>query len=1237
MENFSNTNPNEKIKKIYKAGVVDVSSLAEAQARDVADSRMTESKEDREKNWFTRTAKRIWKHNMAEEWYRQREIQRAQQEISESGDLYAGETKDGSLKNYEEAKKAIIERFTSEYEIEMLKEEEKNSKKTITDEKSKSAIKDLIKKFATDPNMPETTFIEEQNRILAFSNPEYIEKGKMYASNLLDIAKEIRNSVSHGEKLAEMDFDVEVTLGKARESLNTEAKHNTFEKIVEKTQNSKLGKYLFNEPAAVSIAAGLYSAGNFLGMKALRSKVAQWGTFGATAILAGGVSAAKEAARLNRERAQHARESAKGVEFKESDMKRRQEMEENRYETKNASEVIKILESDLAKVSTGKVSEEDLNAVLVNLSDVEARIKFGDTNKIDLIAYSRFSEIEKERMNLDLCRAKIKVAIRKGIEDKRIEFTKGTNFDMYLSQLVDVQSKDNLSKDMEEKDRIFKAMKHKKVAAAFVKTVLIGASMGVAFQEIHAAFQPGTDGVVEGAVKHFTHHQGNLAQHSTALENLRRYIMHEKPIASGEGHGTITEHITRNTQEYLNKHPELTTKIHREIWMANNTPMHPDPNHPGHLLGADFNELRTQWGGVHGTGIDEHGNYVFNVQHMTNDGSFEKTLSIAAHDQMKKGGLTLLLSVTKGLEHNVFKVPIDANGNAIIDPHSPIGEMMFQNNNGHAIFTGQFAEIAHQTGVAGDGGENMQILSTYVGTGRPGDIIENVIHNTPNTPINWDYKVPPFIPVGSRRPLEKGKNPKEDVPTAEYFYGGFSDIQREDYEKRMSETLRNNPDANLDEKKEIKDYFARQTKEHLEIIKKLVAQAGPMSKDCKLSVCIPVAGHQEEKNIYKTLENYLNQTANKNSFEIALFVNYPDKDKSGKKINPDGTISEIKRFKKDHPEINIVVMKKIIPLEKVCIGYVRKLLNDAVLQRNIQRGNNAPDHIMLSNDADNRGVSSEYIENFIRKFRENSKIDSSMGQLDWDPESYIRNPLVHVGTRLFQYVGMQLRHKNIPSSGANFAFRSSIYAAVNGYSNDIRLGEDVDLGRAIKASRVGAKKRKAIAFAGARVSRLFTSSRRAEKAIKDGLSPVEQWSSGFSAFDDEVRKVNWASVSNRIDYKNKESVKILITELEKVINRTLKAMTWTNGDLKLFDRALGWLGIKYKLTGTGAFQEKNTGHVSSMSLSNEPYLHGENSIKITDATKLIKGLEQYQKEGLEILRKKTVRRGKSKKQQVKVS
>jgi hypothetical protein len=1141
-----NTGDSKKIeKKIYKAGLVDISKLAEAQAKDVADSRMTESKEDRSKNWFLRTGKRIWKHNIAQEWYRQREIGRVKKEISESGNLYAGETKETDLKDYEQAKRAIVERFTSEYEEEMLKTEEKTSKKEITDEETKNKIKDLIKQFAGDPTMSEDAFKEEQKRILSKSHPEYVEKGKMYADNLLDIAREIKNSVSHKEKLAELDFDVEITLGKAKESLNTEAKNNTFEKIIEKTQNSKLGKYLFNEPAGVAIAAGLYSAANFLGVKALRSKVAKWGTFGATALLAGGISASKEAARLNRERAQHIRESAKGMEFKEEDMKRRRQMEENRYETKNASEIIKNLENDLTKISTGTIKEADLDKVLINLSDLEARIKLGDEKKIDLVAYSRFNEVEKERMNLDLSRAKLKVAIRKGIEEGRIEFTKKNTFDEHLQGLINIQSSETLSKDIEQKDKIFKTMKRKKVAATFAKTVLIGGTIGFAFQEVQAAFDSEKDGVLEGVFKK----NENLDSKTTALEALRRWITGDAPrLPFGNGHemilgnthmqlpenvsinanpdGTydilrendvisdnvkleftptedftdaskellikddiltnfsqtgekVTEEIKRTADEYVNKHPELTTKIHREMWMDNDTPMYPDPENPGHLLGADLNELKLEWGGTNG--IDANGNYVFTVQHLTDDGSYHNGLSVAAQEQMKEGKLQILLSVTKGLQHEVFKVPIDASGNATIDPHSPIGEMMFQNQNGHAIFNGQFAEIGHQTGIAEDGGENMKILATHIGTGRPGEITEEIIKDTttPNIEINVpapsDYKVPPFIPIVPRRPLEKGeykKLKKEEPDGSRYLYLTGTEQDKARWEKNRSPRLQKNPDAVLSQKEEIDWYFDKQLKErgkdYLIELDSFIEQneiLKNLNENTKIMVCMPVAAAQEYENIYETLSLYSKQDKSaKEKTVILMNVNWPN---DADMVKVQKTIDAIKKAKKDFPDLQIADFTKtwerswIKERKGVIYGEVVKYINDTAL-KSIQKKNLKNDVYLLTNDADAKGMSKHYLSTLINSTENNKQKDGFLGKIEWSPDLYEKYPGYHLSMRMYQYLETSLRaastkQKNISSSGANFLVKASTFAAVGGYNEKMGAGADTDLGRSIKNARFGGR------------------------------------------------------------------------------------------------------------------------------------------------------------------------------------
>ncbi len=406
----------------------------------------------------------------------------------------------------------------------------------------------------------------------------------------------------------------------------------------------------------------------------------------------------------------------------------------------------------------------------------------------------------------------------------------------------------------------------------------------------------------------------------------------------------------------------------------------------------------------------------------------------------------------------------------------------------------------------------------------------------------------------------------------------------------------------MDHFEEIEKYFLKQDAKYKEELNSVVENSETMDTNCKVAICVPVAGHQEGANIFRTLENYTNQTADNKSFEIVLFVNRPEVSRDGSKIEPDETIPEIKRFKKEYPDIRVRVIEKVLSLEDANMGYIRKFNSDVTLLRHQSRGDSADDLIMVSNDADNKGIATTYVQNLIDKFDENEKTDALFGQLDWDPESYVRNPLVHVGTRLFQYVSVQIRKKgwNVESSGANFAYRSSIYAGVGGYTSGIHLAEDVNFGQKIKLARENSEDHTPVGFAGAKVSRLYTSSRRAEKALREGLSPVEQWDRGFSAFDDEVRKVKWEELTNGIDFDNKEQVDNFLYELENVVNRTMLKVSGSNNPASdpLLGRALGWLGIKYKIT-------------------------GDHSLKIVDASRLLDGLKEYQKEGLKIMERKT--------------
>ncbi len=654
--------------------------------------------------------------------------------------------------------------------------------------------------------------------------------------------------------------------------------------------------------------------------------------------------------------------------------------------------------------------------------------------------------------------------------------------------------------------------------------------------------------------------------------------------------------VTVSPDDYVNSHLDHTTHVARDGWYDNDTPK---PI-------FDKNELKLWWGGGGNTGIDANGNFVFNVSHMTSGGSFHDGLSVDAQEKIKHGGLKIFLSLTRGTQTHPFPVDIDIYGNATIPPDSEIGRLFFSTDaNGHAVFHGKYAEVSETFGNDASGRLHVKELATYVGPDH-GEITipgpKSIIINELQIPLDHKVDPPYFIPIVPRRPLESIGYRKKLLPEPlsfnnqmEYYLnyngGATSEEKLALFEKLRSKTLKENPNAKLDHYKEIADYLEKQDKAYLERVKRLSQTCEKMEKECKVSVCIPVAGHQEGNQIYESLKNYTYQTAKPEEYEIVLYVNHPEKDRDGNILNADETLAEIEKFKTNHPTINIRIMYEILPNEEAKIGRIRKILSDATLIRQNERGKDAPDLIMISNDADNKGIDPKYIQTFINKFEDNPTVDALLGQLDWDPESYQKYPAIHIGTRLFQYLSVIGRHKtnSMVSSGANSAFRSSMFAGIGGYIDNLEGGEDISIGQAIIKARGDNKK--ALGFAGVN-TRLFTSSRRSIDALKSGLAPVEQWNKGFSAFDDEVRKLTMEQ-GDAIDYNDRETQIKLKKSLEYIINRTLDS--WESGeklgkDNAYYSKALGWLGIKYTLDYKG-------------------------DVLITSMTSLIKGLKGYQIEG----------------------
>ncbi len=1204
----------KKIDKL-KIAIVDTSDALEAQARDIAEERLTASKEELKgiKGIFSK----IWKHNLAREYYRQKEIAKGKLEITESGNLYVGEGATQEI--HTQAMHAVINRFVEEYE-EVIHTDVGETRRKVGVENAQDvelnrSVRELVRAYAAN-ELDDEAFNAERSRVIAYATGlTGTERAQAvnHTDNILEVARQARSAVEQGARIDVIDQEIEIVIGKAKTGVRTEAQFNTVDRIAKKMQSTWVGKFV-NETSIASGVAIAYATTIGLSQRLASSKAFAWGTFGASALVGGAVAAMRESVQVEEERKQHARQRAKGVEIA-PDSERRTEMESLIY----ASVPAQSLTETLSNIPEVIDSPEVFMSLMNTLAEAEMRIRLSDREKIDLLSYTDFKSVEAERLSLDIARAKAKVALTTMAASHADFLPPEQTFAQFYDSLLDTKSAMLRGGDegMEAKDKLFKKMKRRKVAGAAAKAVLTGLTIGAVAEEGVAFMLDSREGVLEHALGAQGPHR---AEGVTVFEGLRRFMdegaslgrVVENSILPNGAHVALPEGVqiipnplnvneatfvkdgevfsqkiifengvlTKASEDFLatheisvtknivqlsgetpasvdprtfaDSHPELFNKIQRKFWYDNNTTL------------FDKNELKLHWGGVKGTGVDQSGNYVFNIGKMTGDGSIHGSTSIDAPGVMKQQpGLKLLLSLSKETQSSVVEVPIDAQGNAVIDPQSTIGKMFFKNEGGKLTFIGKFAEIAHEAGVSKSGAKQFEILATHTGAGvdsvPTGNTIDPYTVSRFGVTDTEPFIDPMFVPLFGRTPLEemrvrkneeyhtKSKNGKDEfVVPMPYYYAGsgfeYSAEQANLHEQDRSPRLKENPDVTLDESLEINEYLERQEVDYKKYLKEVAAEFGPITNTCRVSVCIPVADHQEGGNIYNSLKNYTNQSADPETFELVLFTNHPETDKKGKPIAPDNTLEEIARFKKDFPRMNVRVCSRVIPVENAKIGYIRKVMNDAVLMRQKNRTKGSPELIMISNDADNKGIATEYIENFIYQFDRNPDVDSFVGQLDWDLEAYVKNPLIHVGTRMILYLSAQSRSNgwHFESSGANTAFKASIYAAVGGYDTNLKGGEDSDLGARIASARVRAQKKESIGYAGTRVSRLFTSARRAEMVMeKYGMSPREQWDKGFSAFDDDVRKVNWQN-KGLVNFDNPNEVAELVKGIEDVINRTIK-------------------------------------------------------------------------------------------------
>lgn len=799
-----------KVRSPFKVGVVDVSRAVEEKARDIADERMTEERKNT--RGFRNILKRVWKHNLFNAYYRNKEVVKARQEILSSGNLFAPEKADRSHHNAEMG--AIVDRFVSDYDgmiHEGADEEKANLPETEEGRLVREQIVELIKRYANE-EIDDQNFEEEKARMIMDIQrhyPDLLQGSEMFADNIGEIARSVKESIHEGVTLDELTDQIEVVLGRAKAGVRTEANFNRVDLVVEKLKKTKIGQF-FNEATLASAVAIVGSVAQ-TATRSAASKTLAWITFGGSALVGAGFAAIRENQRQKEEWRQHHRERASGKEAG-PDSPRRERYEQFRYNTETSSDLTCDLDEALAGLSGENPTQGDLDTTLARLAEIEGRIKLSDEQKIDLIAYSSTTSVEQERLQLDVARAEAKVMISQILaKNGSLSLHGSADLKSYLNLLSSARINELTEGDqgIRAKDCLFDKARRKEVAKAAIKGLATGLIVGTAFQEIRAGFTGELTPI--GWLSAYFHgglprvdasafHDHIITEGSNELTTIKvpsgieavnnpdgsvNFINAENGKVIGENlrfnpDGTFTDETkaalnevgvrvsesTTEVADVVKTEEVLSTKewagikmeneelnqIHRIRWYDNNTPRK-----------YDFNELKLWWGGQ--SGVDADGNYVFNVSHMTPGGSVHKGFSANAGELVKDGRMKLLLSLSRDTQKFVYEVPVDMDGNAIIDKTSEAGKLLFEvNGEGHAVFKGQFAEVAYSDSIAKDGIENVKILATHVGHGideaplvTEETLYRPVTEIAIDMPAEYDVLPPPIIPFGDRYPLEPMK------------------------------------------------------------------------------------------------------------------------------------------------------------------------------------------------------------------------------------------------------------------------------------------------------------------------------------------------------------------------------------------------------------------------------------------------------------------------------------------------
>ena len=1206
--------------------VVDQTHDVEAAAKDYAEARLRgESEAAREAGRIKGFLHRIWRgeNGIATKYFFNKYVEEAKQRAEEEG-LTALYTDSVELRNA--AMGATIARFTSEYDESIHEVAGERRQELAEDSPFGLAVKKLIENYVEgdSEDWSEEAFREAQSRIVRQldqygDGDDLIGEGKVRIDNIWQIAQAVKESVNHGESLDNILQGMKIYTGESRSGVRTEAHQSKIDKTIERLQKSKIGSLVGPETISLgaAIATGIFRVGRGSLMRAA-------GVTGIPGLLGGVFAGMRENKRLKEERAIHAREVAQGQEFE--DKGRRAEIEKTRYETVAAKELIGSLEEFIDKED---LSPEELQQCYESIVNATSRIYTSDKLQADFISYSSVTEVESERLELDvaIARAKVKLEGRLGDLPEALVADLGIDKDGTVDDAI-YKSTDvlySLMDDRSKKDEAFKKLKRRRVAIAAVTGAVTGFTIGLASQEALAFFDSGYDGLLEnvltgegggdrqtllagifhgegygyntetivsagdytsydvggsqGSINLPDNYQltynpdgttniidpngnvfaenisfeadGSLSQASQELLQEKGAVVEDFSAVVSSQESTVQD---LSVDEYLDHHHSELTNITRDFWYDNDT-----------ASVFDNNELGLQWGSQ-----GDYGSIRLSISNMTDYGSYHGFDSASWSDEAQGGTLKFAVSASIDSQDRVFMVDIAPDGSIDIPSDSPAANLFSVDEYGQVEFNGAYGEVVAIQDVDADGITHVTPLATMEGNNSVSTISTTVEVLTDKNVPKFQITPPPIESVANatptvegfggpavvlRRPLER-LNKKEDPFTYNYYgYGenrGLQWMRKWVSDMGGPRTRRQVEDASGKkhwveadgspvvrsverERNTIYNYLNSEfskNPEYKQKVASVMSSLGAMSDNCRVSVNIPA--WMEADNLDRLLSQYIDQTDNKGEaleqslFEINILVNRKKgtpEDNSVKVIE-----SFIEKYAKRHNGVRPVVHYANVEMEpeEANIGFVRKLLTDAVLQRSLDRNNQSQPLYIESEDADLIEVDKRTVFNLISKLDKNPHLDAVHGIEGRMPSIIKDNALLLMRRNAWEAFLFNARQKRfrdprnpnwnsfsnrVITGGWNSGYSAEAYAMIGGYE-PARAGEDISIGERISMMR-GDGDYPNLETIGSVPTRTESSPRRFIDEIANKKSAYEDF--GDDSNEEAIRGVSLSDAMKRID------------------------------------------------------------------------------------------------------------------------